>query len=238
MTCFLTSSPCLEGELTLNPANGFVEALRDALPNPCRCVYLCSDPNSSEQTDLYAGEMIECFEKEGFAFSMFEVLDGRNAEQAPDLLAQADFLILSGGHVPTQNEFFRSIGLRALLQGFDGVLMGISAGTMNCAEVVYAHPELPGEAVSPEYRRFLPGLGLTRVMILPHYQMVRGGTLDGLRLFEDIAYPDSVGRRFYALVDGSFLYKREGVQELRGEAYRIENGAICQIGAEGDSLPL
>lgn len=238
MICFLTSSPCVEGELTLNPANGFVEELHDTLAQPCRCVYVCSDPNCAEETDRFAGEIAACFEKEGFVFSMYEVLDGRNADQAAELIGQADFLILAGGHVPTQNEFFQEIGLRDLLRGFDGVLMGISAGTMNSAEVVYAHPELPGEAVSPEYQRFLPGLGLTRVMILPHYQMVQGGVLDGLRLFEDIAYPDSVGRRFYALVDGSFLTIRDGEQELRGEAYLIEDGAMRQIGAEGDILPL
>lgn len=30
---------------------------------------------------------------------------------------------------------------------------------MNCADTVYAQPEEPGEAVDPDYQRFIPGLG-------------------------------------------------------------------------------
>ena len=35
--------------------------------------------------------------------------------------------------------------------------------------------------------------------------------------------PDSMGRSIYALVDGSFLLGKDGGEELRGEAYLIEN---------------
>ena len=68
--------------------------------------------------------------------------------------------------------------------------MGISAGHMNCAEIVYAQPEMPGEAVDPDYRRFIPGLGLTKYNILPHYQAVKDDYVDGMRLFEDITFRD------------------------------------------------
>ena len=64
------------------------------------------------------------------------MLDGRNGEQCAALVAGADLLILAGGHVPTQNRFFQDIALRERLAGFDGVVMGISAGTMNCEELV------------------------------------------------------------------------------------------------------
>lgn len=238
MTCFLTSSPCPAGELALNPANGFAEELVRAVPHPCRGLFICSDPDDHEMTDHFAEDMRVCFTGAGIVFSDFQVLDGRNASCAGALVRQAELIILSGGHVPTQNRFFQQIGLRDLLRDFRGVVVGISAGTMNSADVVYAHPELPGEAVSPEYQRFLPGLGLTGTMVIPHYQMVQGGTLDGLRLFEDIACPDSFGRQFYALPDGSYLYIHEGKQELRGEAYLIEEGSLRQITGEGDILPL
>lgn len=153
------------------------------------------------------------------------------------MVSEANFIILAGGHVPTQNRFFAELGLRALLQNWDGVLMGISAGTMNSAEVVYAHPELEGET-APDYRKFLPGLGLTKTMVLPHYQMIKDDVLDGLRVFEDIAYPDSMGRRFYALVDGSYIFGNGTAEELRGEAYLIEDGVLTQISKAGDTIVL
>ena len=73
-------------------------------------------------------------------------------------------------------------------------------------------------------------------MILPHYQMIKDDVLDGLRVFEDIAYPDSIGRTFWAIPDGSFLLIRDGREELRGEAYRISGGAIAQAAGDGDVI--
>ena len=140
--------------------------------------------------------------------------------------------------MPTQNRFFNAIGLKALLAGWEGVLIGISAGTMNSAETVYAQPELPGEATDPRYERFLPGLGLTKVNVLPHYQLVKDEVLDGLRVFEDVTYPDSFGRCFYALPDGSFLYLQEGKTELRGEAWRIAEGRCEKVCENGGVLVL
>ncbi|MGN0984996.1 MAG: Type 1 glutamine amidotransferase-like domain-containing protein [Candidatus Enterenecus sp.] len=238
MTCFLTSSSCVAGASRLNPANGFVEELKTALPETMNALFVCSDPDTPERTDRFAADIRESFEAAGFAFARFDILDGRTEGRAAELVSGADFIVLAGGHVPTQNRFFARVGLRELLRSWDGVVMGISAGTMNSAEVVYAQPELEGEAVSPDYRRFLPGLGLTETMVLPHYQMVKDDVLDGLRLYEDITYPDSVGRSFYALVDGSYLFLHDGAEELRGEAYLIRDGALKQISAVEDRLSL
>ena len=238
MICFLTSSPCYPDNPALNPANGFADAILGVLPNPCKGLFIASSPDAPEKTDEFAGHMHHTFSLGGLEFSQYLVLDRRNCHSAAKLIREADFLILAGGHVPTQNRFFQEIGLRELLRDFDGVIMGISAGTMNSADVVYAQPEEPGEAAAPDYQKFLPGLGLTDVMVCPHYQMVKDDVLDGLRLFEDITYADSVGRQFYALPDGSYLYINNGLQELRGEAYLIEDGTFRQISENGDVVPL
>ena len=99
-------------------------------------------------------------------------------------------------------------------------------------------PEEEGEAVSPDYRRFLPGLGVARAMLLPHYQMVRDSRVDGLLLFEEITLPDSAGRVFYAVPDGSFLLGRNGHETLYGEAYRIRDGRMALVCRENEALAL
>lgn len=238
MIYFLTSSSCLPDSPALNPANGFVEELRRALPGPRRALFIASDPDNTERTDRFARSIRTGFELAGFRFSGYQVLDRRNAEQRAALVAGADLLILSGGHVPTQNRFFREIGLREALQDWEGVLVGISAGSMNASGVVYAQPEEPGEAVDPEYKRFLPGLGLTKHNIIPHYNQDKDWILDGLRLYEDITYRDSMGRRFYVLVDGSYILGRDGGEELRGEAYLLADGVLSQLSREGGRVPL
>lgn len=237
MTYFLTSSPFGDNG-GLNPANGFVEELKKDFCRPMAGLFVCSDPEDHPGTDGFAGAVRESFMAAGFGFTSYTVLDGRNSASAAQLTASAQVVILAGGHVPTQNRFFAETGLRELLRGFSGVLIGISAGTMNSADTVYAQPELPGEAASKDYRRFLTGLGITRAMVLPHYQAVKDSLVDGLRAFEDVAYPDSRGRCFYALPDGSYILGRNGAEELRGLAWSIRDGIKEQVCPEGGAALL
>ena len=238
MTYFLTSSPCVEGSPALNPVNGFVEELRRALPSPCRALFIASDPDNPEHTYRFYNDMPGSFAEIGVPFAQADVLIRENQDQCEELIANAQLIILCGGHVPTQNRFFQDISLRERLADWNGVIIGVSAGSMNAADVVYAQPEEPGEAVDPDYQRFLTGLGLTKIMLLPHYQKVKDNVLDGMRLYEDITYSDSMGHRFYVLVDGSYILGRDGREELRGEAYVIENGVLTQISREGGTVKL
>ena len=115
--------------------------------------------------------------------------------------------------------------------------MGISAGSMDMADQVYIQPEEPGES-DPDFRRFAPGLGLTEVNILPHYQKVKDNVLDGQRLYEDITFADSWGHTFFALPDGSWIYQDEEELTLLGEARMIRNGVIELLTKDGETLDL
>lgn len=238
MICFLTSSTRTEYGSALNPSNSFVQELKNTIKNPCKALFICSDPDAFAYTDDRAEGVRVNFSAAGMDFSDYQILDRRTQKQAADLVAQAELIVLSGGHVPTQNRFFQEIDLAALLRNHSGVLIGISAGSMNSASTVYAHPELEGEAIDPNYNRWLPGLGLTDVMILPHYQSIKDDVLDGLRIFEDIAYPDSMDKRFYCLVDGSYLLIRNGITQLCGEAYCICDGKLHCVCKENESITL
>lgn len=229
MTYFLTSSPTIGRGGPLNPANGFVEELRAAVKPGCAALFLTSEPDDSAFTEQVSGNLRRAFSDAGLTFSAFDALDRRNMAEAERLVSGAGLIVLSGGHTPTENRFFRELGLRETLRRFDGVLVGISAGSMNCAETVYCHPELPGETTDPDYRRFVPGLGLTEKMILPHWQELKDATLDGKRLVEDVALPDSLGRTFYAIPDGSYLLGRDGREEFRGAAWRLADGTITAL---------
>ena len=239
MIAFLSSSPCIYGapRAILNPENGFADNLRRCLPEKIRCLFITSAPDDYAFTDRVAWEMRTCFAEEGFYIPELAILDRRNQQDARMLIWKSDFIILAGGHVPTQNAFFQDIGLKELLKDYQGVVLGISAGTMNAADRVYVQPEEPGESV-PEFPRFAEGLGITNVNVLPHYQMVKDNYLDGRRLFEDITYGDSWGECFYAFVDGTYLLIENGQTTLYGEAYRLSDGRMEQISQVGDVLTM
>lgn len=234
MITFLTSSP--SGPLDrsrlvdgLDEKNSFVKNLKKYWKDNARCLMIAAAPSLHEQNDEMTAFFRAAIEKAGLTVAAFDLWDDRNPEISKEALHSYDVVILGGGHVPTQNQFFCQIGLREKLQEFDGIVIGISAGTMNSAEIVYAQPELEGESVDSEYVRFLPGLGLTKTMILPHYQMVKDSMLDGKRLYEDITYEDSCGKCFLVLLDGSYLLIQDNTETVWGEAYRIMDGEISGV---------
>lgn len=179
----------------------------------------------------------EAFPLSGFSIGEIVTCDSRNTDILNNI-GQFDVVFLTGGSVPAQNAFFHQIKLKERLRTFNGILISASAGMMNCAEMVYALPEAEGEAVDPDYRRFLPGLGITPLMTIPHFQEVRNDIVDGLRAMEDMAYPDSVGREFYALSDGSYFIIENGITTLYGEAHLIKDGTIRRICEANRTLQL
>ena len=245
MTLFLTSSPCddnvpkgCELPCVYFERNEFVANLRKYVAPGGRLLVIAAWPDDYARNDEMAQTFAGCFAWHGMGFRQADVLDSRNAERADELVAASDVILLAGGHVPTENAFFKAIGLRELLVGYKGVIMGVSAGSMNAADTVYVQPEEAGEAVDPHFVRWTQGLGLTDKNILPHYNMVKDNILDGLRLFEDVTYPDSAGHPLYVLPDGSYILEADGASTLYGEAYLLHNGVMEYICREGESITL
>ena len=241
MTLFLTSSPCLykHSPATLNPANGFLRRIRSKLPPKPNTLFVASSPADHDKTDFYSGDMAGAFERAGIDLGNWQILDDLTADRARELITWSDFIILMGGHVPTQNAFFSRIGLREQLKGYPGIIMGISAGTMNAAETVYAQPEEPGES-SPSFRRFYPGLGLTTINICPHYQEVieKHMTVDGIPIYPDITAADSMGHTFHVFPDGTYLYRDEAEYAIYGKCLRMKDGILEELTKDGGSIDL
>lgn len=217
--------------------NGFLDLLRKTWKKDAKVLIMASSPEDYEKND----DVLEClkasFEVSGLSVSSAEICDARDPRLA-EQIAGTDVVLLSGGHVPTQNRFFRQIGLKEKLTGFNGTVIAYSAGSMNCAETVYAAPELDGEALDPDYERWIPGLGLTDINIYPHYQWLKNDVLDGMCVMEDITYPDSKVHEIIAMNDGTYIVIENGKSTLYGEAYRIKDGILSQICQNGMSVEL
>ncbi len=232
MTLILTGSPTRYGEDRFTGDNGFLATVKAELPPKPRILMISAAPDDRAFTDSVLEGMTLCVRNSGIKPSSITMLDRRNCARAAGLVRKADWIVLCGGHVPTQNKFLHEINLKALLKDFDGLVMGCSAGSMNCAGLVYSYPEMPGEAVDPHYRRWLPGLGLTNIRIIPHYHQVRDVVLDGRRLFEDVVFPDSLNHSFYTFPDGGYILVKDGRSTLHGTAWEIANGQMRQICSE------
>ena len=216
-------------------ANGLQEKIKSIWPQEARVLLVFASPNEYERNDGIYACVRESIPMSGLSFASFEGCDDRN-EAAVEHLDEIDVIILAGGHVPTQNAFFKKLGLREKLENFHGIVLGWSAGSMNCAEIVYAAPEADGEALNPEFQRFIPGLGLTKTNIFPHFQKLRDEILDGMRVVEDITYGDSFGHEILALNDGSYLVVEDGTETIYGDAFLIKDGVEMQICRDGEAF--
>lgn len=242
MVVFLTSSPTgpLDGSRKvdgLDKKNNFVENLRKYWKNNSECCIIAASPDAYELND----EMCDFFKnvliKENLSINSFDLIDRRYSDIIKETLQHYDVIILGGGHVPTQNQFFKDIELKEKLVGYNGIIIGISAGSMNSADIVYCQPEEDGEAIDPNFNRWITGLNLTKTNIIPHYQMVKDRYLDGMRLYEDITYKDSIGHQFVTLVDGSYLLIDQD-ETIYGESYLISENSIKQISKENETLKI
>ena len=215
--------------------NDFEKNLKKYWKGKSKILYITADPNSQETNNSIIDSFKNSFYISNLSYNTIELCDGFNNDQN---LAEYDVIILGGGHVPTQNKFFEKINLYERIKKFEGIIIGISAGTMNSADVVYAQPELDGEAIDPNYKRFIKGLNLTKYQILPHYYSVKDEKLDDLRIIEDISYGDSVGRCFYVLPDGSYIFQTKNESYLYGEGYIIKDKKMTKINVDNKVIKL
>lgn len=244
MILYMTSTPGGINRATGRPEllsnkNHFVDRLKGDWKPHSKCVLIASEPDDAKFNSAMAKTYLECFNRSGLSMDSIDVLDRREPKTV-EILDRFDVVILAGGHVPTENAWFHQIKLREHLRHFRGIVIGISAGTMNCAEVVYAQPEEEGEAVNPHYQRFLEGLGLTKTKVIPHYNQTIDAVLDGKRLYQDITFPDSMGESFYCLTDGAYIRKDTKTKKemLYGEAYLISDGEIGMISKTGGEFEI
>ena len=169
-------------------------------------LFVASTEHNHDATDMYAEKTFESFEMT-LPFKNYMILDGRTKDQADELLQKADFIFVCGGHVPTQNDFFKNINLREKIKQTKAVILGGSAGSMNLADVVYCPPELEGESLDPNFQRYFPGLGLSNINIYPHWNKLKDAMLDGKRMTEDIVLPDSYNIDIFTFFD---VFKKMG----------------------------
>lgn len=78
-------------------------------------LYIASDETNTEITDYYADIAFKSFDMT-LPFKNYQILDIRTETIKEELIKNADFIFLCGGHVPTQDKFFKNINLKELLK--------------------------------------------------------------------------------------------------------------------------
>lgn len=235
MNVILTSDIMSSDKRQLNSQNGFVDKIHEYVED-INCLYIPSNPYRQFLTNTISSHHKRAFEKSGFTVKRWDVFSLFQKNILKKLISNANLIILAGGHVPTQNKFFHDINLKQCIKDYKGLVIGISAGSMNSATEVYAQPEKLGEVKSTHYRRFLKGLGIVDISVLPHYKEIKHQRIDNQRIMEDVTLPDSYGKKFYAIEDGAYIVATENI--IYGNCYVIKDGKIKKVCNTGETVNL
>ena len=235
MVLFLTSSfleyrPDDEtGPVHLLNDFGFVENLEKYWRENSTILIVTSDPEASKINKIVEERVKVAFNLAGLTVESVNTLDHSNMDNAAALFRGADVVILGGGNGNIQNDFMKEFSLKNLLIGYPGIIISMGSGSTNCAENAYLVPEYPGQVSDLNYVKFTDGLGLTNISVIPHFSFLKTIEIAGKNLIDDIVFPDSVGRLFYLIDDGSYFLIDGDVISFHGIGKALENGTIRSI---------
>jgi len=201
--------------------NGFhaqaAEVFRQKISKRNRFAFVASEFEVlHEKTDKYFYLFLNMFEDAGIHFEEAYVIDGRmNADVAQKAVVEADVVWLSGGDTLTQFGYFQKYGLDKVLRGHDGVIIGMSAGSINMAKTAICTLSC-GHYKQEIYN----GLGCVDVSVEPHF--VRENVSEELlALSEEYT--------IYGLCDGGLVICVGDTVEFYGDVYRLSHGTVERV---------
>lgn len=157
-------------------------------------------------------------EMSDLSFQSYAVIDHRNINQINEILDQAALIVLAGGNTQLQNHFFKKSKLKRVLQSSKSPILGISAGAMNCGEIVVNSSQ---KSKNPDLPLLLKGLGISKYTIIPHFEKKQKNP-EELKLILET----SQSTKIYALYDGSYI-RNDTVYGKCELIYQGERSLLC-----------
>lgn len=189
--------------------NKFLKNMKESIKDYNKFVIIASDPDNYELNDNYLKLDTEILAISGLKFKENLVLDNRNKEDIVNILKNSSLIFLSGGNTFQQNMFLNTIKLKDYIKKTDACIVGISAGAINSAEIVFSSPENEEDLTRSA---ILKGLALTTINIEPHFDLDNPN-----RIQMDSIIKESNNRIIYGLPDKSYIFNNK----VYGKCYRI-----------------
>ena len=189
--------------------NNFLKNMKESINDYNKFVIIASAPDNHEQNDYYLKLDMEVLALSGLNFKENIVLDNRNKDDIVNVLENSSLIFLSGGDTLQQNEFFKKINLKEYIKETNACIIGISAGAINSAKIVFNSPEEEKDLTNPS---ILEGLDLTTINVEPHFDCDKISKIQ-----MDAILKESNNRVIYGLPDKSYIFNNK----VYGKCYRV-----------------
>ena len=207
--------------LTSGFPNGFTEDFNDVLKQYIKVgtnfVFVASEFESiHDKTDWYCNNFLKMFSNCGITFGSVNVIDSRIPKEiAQDIVRNADVLWLAGGDTPTQFAYIESYGLIPYIKEQKGVIIGMSAGSINMAKTAVC-------TLTCEHSKLeiYEALGLVEFSVEPHFD--KENISDELIILSE-KYP------LYGVCDDSAIIRTNDNTLFIGNVFLINNRHITRL---------
>jgi len=206
--------------------NEFLKNLKDSIHDYNKFVIIASNPDDYYKNDNYLKLDMQILALSNLIFKENIVLDNRNKNDIANILDNSSLIFLSGGNTYMQNKFFNNINLKDYIKNINACIVGISAGSINSAKIVYNSPKEKEDLNNP---LILDGLGLTTINVEPHFDCCNPN-----KIKMDSIIEESYNRVIYGLPDKSYIFNNT----IYGKCYKIHNGIIKLISNDDEKVDI
>lgn len=170
-----------------------------------------SDPDDRINTEYY-GNLIESnFSKNDIKFISVDYLYSDFQINVDDY----SIIFLMGGNTSSQNKFILDLEIKSLLDGFKGIIIGMSAGALNICEKTIITPETQTENIKQ-----LKGMGLTDMVVDVHFNLNNKIQIDSI---------NELNFLIYGISDYGAIIEVEDKKYIYGKVYLLENKEIILL---------
>lgn len=207
--------------LTSGFPNGFPDdfsrVLKIYIKTGMNFVFVASEfENIYEKTDWYCNHFLKMFSDCGITFDSVNVIDGRMSKKsAQAMVRKADVLWLAGGDTPTQFAYLKSYGLIPCIREQKGVIIGMSAGSINMAKTAVCTLTCDHDKLE-----IYEALGLVDFSVEPHFD--KDNITDELLTLSE-KYP------LYGIYDDGAIICTEDNTLYLGDVFLINNGYVTRV---------
>lgn len=207
------------GNIMIDEENGrfndfMTEYLKKNINNEYSMIFINAPGIGGEE--YYLKNMMRCFEKAGIKLkAVLDVEPNTTREELDDFINANEkiFFFLMGGNPYSQMETIERLDLKETIKGFNGLVIGFCAGTINLSK--YSIITSDEDFKNPD--TYL-GIGREDICIEPHYTSADNDKRNG----EILDFSKKYNTKIYCVPDESIIYFENGKKTEQGKIYYIE----------------
>ena len=207
------------GNIMIDEENGrfndfMTEYLKKNINNEYSMIFINAPGIGGEE--YYLKNMMRCFERAGIELkAVLDVEPNTTREEVDDFINANEkiFFFLMGGNPYSQMETIERLDLKQTIKGFNGLVIGFCAGTINLSK--YSIITSDEDFKNPD--TYL-GIGREDICIEPHYTSADNDKRNG----EILDFSKKYNTKIYCVPDESIIYFENGKKTEQGKIYYIE----------------